>query len=239
MIENCKMPARSPAAPVTEVTEVTETSSPTGGPIAGRRRQARSAATRTALLDAALQEFAAYGFEGASTRSIAAAAGTHQPQINYHFESKDALWRAAVDHLFALLDAAVGRHLRTLPSAGDDRERFARGVRAFVRAAAELPELNRIMVQEATVESDRLAWIVERHTGPRFATLTADWRRLRSAGSVPDIDETVLYYSLVGAASLAYVNAPEALLLGRDTLDPAFIDAHADALVTLFLGIGR
>ena len=34
-------------------------------------------------------EFAAHGFEGASTRAIAAAAGTHQPQINYHFESKD------------------------------------------------------------------------------------------------------------------------------------------------------
>lgn len=204
-----------------------------------RRQQARATATRTALLDAALTEFAAYGFEGASTRSIAAAAGTHQPQINYHFDSKDELWRAAVDHLFAQLDDAVARHLRRTPSAADERERFARGVQAFVRAAAELPELNRIMVQEATIDSDRLAWIVERHTRPRFETLIADWRRLRAAGDVPDIDEVVLYYSLVGAASLAYVNAPEALLLGHDTLDPAFIDAHADALVTLFLGSAR
>jgi TetR/AcrR family transcriptional regulator len=53
---------------------------------------------------------------------------------------------------------------------------------------------------------------------------------------VADVDEAVLYYSLVGAASLAYVNAPEARLLGRDTLDDAFIDAHADALVRLFVG---
>lgn len=204
-----------------------------------RRQQARATATRTALLDAALTEFAAYGFEGASTRSIAAAAGTHQPQINYHFDSKDELWRAAVDHLFAQLDDAVARHLRHTPSAADARERFARGVQAFVRAAAELPELNRIMVQEATIDSDRLTWIVERHTRPRFETLIDDWRRLRAAGDVPDIDEVVLYYSLVGAASLAYVNAPEALLLGHDTLDPAFIDAHADALVTLFLGGAR
>jgi AcrR family transcriptional regulator len=204
-----------------------------------RRRQARSAATRDALLDAALAEFAAYGFEGASTRSIAAAAGTHQPQINYHFDSKDELWRAAVDHLFTQLDDAVGRHLRELPSASDERERFARGVRAFVRAAAELPELNRIMVQEATIDSDRLSWIVERHTRPRFEELTGDWRRLREAGQVPDVDEAVIYYSLVGAASLPYVNAPEARLLGHDTLAPRFIDAHADALVTLFLGFVR
>ena len=51
-----------------------------------------------------------------------------------------------------------------------------------------------------------------------------------------DIDEVVLYYSLVGAASLAYVNAPEARLLGHDTLSESFISAHADALVAMFLG---
>ena len=201
-----------------------------------RRRQPRSTATRESLLDAALAEFAAHGFEGASTRSIAAAAGTHQPQINYHFDSKDELWRAAVDHLFAQLDDAVARHLRELPSPADERGRFERGLRAFVRAAAGLPELNRIMVQEATIESDRLRWIVDRHTRPRFEILTAVWRRLRSAGEVPDIDDVVVYYSLVGAASLPYVNAPEARLLGHDTLDARFIDAHADALVGLFLG---
>lgn len=201
-----------------------------------RRRQARSAATRTALLDAALTEFAAHGFEGASTRAIAAAAGTHQPQINYHFDSKDELWREAVDHLFARLDDTVARHRRDMPPATDDRKRFANGIRSFVRAAAELPELNRIMVQEATIDSDRLHWIVERHTRPRFDRLIADWRNLRAAGEVPDVDHVVLYYSLVGAASLAYVNAPEARLLGHDTRSASFIDAHADALVTLFLG---
>jgi AcrR family transcriptional regulator len=200
-----------------------------------RRRQARSTVTRTALLDAALAEFAAHGFEGASTRTIAARAGTHQPQINYHFDSKEALWRAAVDHLFARLDDTVRHHLESLPAA-DDRERLASEIRAFTRAAAELPELNRIMVQEATIDSDRLRWIVEQHTRPRFERLTSTWRDLRRAGLVPDIDEVVLYYSLVGAASLAYVNAPEARLLGHDTMSNSFIDAHADALVTLFVG---
>ena len=201
-----------------------------------RRRQARSASTRTALLDAALSEFAAHGFEGASTRSIAAAAATHQPQINYHFDSKEELWKAAVDHLFDRLDDAVARHLGETDPGWNSRAGFAANVRAFVRAAAGLPELNRIMVQEATIDSERLQWIVERHTRPRFEVVTEQWRRLRDDGSVADIDEVVLYYSLVGAASLAYVNAPEARLLGHDTLTSTFIEAHADALVTMFLG---
>jgi len=201
-----------------------------------RRRQARATATRTALLDAALREFAAHGYEGASTRAIATAAGTHQPQINYHFDSKEELWKAAVDHLFDRLDDAVARHLGETDPGWNSRAGFAANVRAFVRAAAGLPELNRIMVQEATIDSERLQWIVERHTRPRFEVVTEQWRRLRDDGSVADIDEVVLYYSLVGAASLAYVNAPEARLLGHDTLTSTFIEAHADALVTMFLG---
>ncbi len=205
-------------------------------PTVARRPQARTAATRTALLDAALDEFAAHGFEGASTRAIAAAAGTHQPQINYHFESKEALWKAAVDHLFARLDRAVSDHLGEDDPGWDSRAGFAANIHAFVRAAAGLPELNRIMVQEATMDSERLHWIVERHTRPRFRLVTERWRTLREDGQVADIDEVVLYYSLVGAASLAYVNAPEARLLGHDTLAESFIEAHADALVTMFLG---
>ncbi len=202
------------------------------------RRQARSEITRTNLLEAALREFAAHGFEAASTRTIAAAAETRQPQINYHFASKEELWKAAVDHLFERLDEAVRRHAESSPSPETDRERFAREIRSFVMAVAELPELNRIMVHEATVASERLEWIVERHTTPRFDRLTRTWAGLRAAGEVRDIDETVIYYSLVGAASLPYVNAPEARLLGRDTMAPAFIQAHADALVAMILGEG-
>jgi TetR/AcrR family transcriptional regulator len=203
---------------------------------APRRRQARTTATRSALLDAALTEFAAHGFQGASTRRIATAAGTHQPQINYHFESKELLWQAAVDHLFERLDRAVAEFLGDDRPGWGTREGFAANLRAFVHAAAGLPELNRIMVQEATIDSERLQWIVERHTRPRFEVVTTQWRSLRTAGEVADVDEVVLYYSLVGAASLAYVNAPEARLLGHDTLRPSFISAHADALVAMFLG---
>jgi AcrR family transcriptional regulator len=206
-----------------------------------RRRQARATATRSALLDAALTEFAAHGFEGASTRRIAAAAGTHQPQINYHFESKEVLWQAAVDHLFERLDHAVRQYLGRRYLGGEtlgwgSRAGFAANLRAFVHAAAGLPELNRIMVQEATIDSDRLQWIVDHHTRPRFEVVTTQWRKLRADGEVADIDEVVLYYSLVGAASLAYVNAPEARLLGHDTQRESFISAHADALVAMFLG---
>src|SRR6201994_712870 len=62
---------------------------------------------REELLQSALVEFGAKGFDGPSTRAIAARIHAHQPQINYHFESKTALWTAAVDHLFGLLREAI------------------------------------------------------------------------------------------------------------------------------------
>jgi hypothetical protein len=52
-----------------------------------RHRRPR-ADIREELLKSALVEFGAKGFDGASTRAIAARIQARQPQINYHFESK-------------------------------------------------------------------------------------------------------------------------------------------------------
>src|SRR3954463_12021683 len=73
---------------------------------------------RQQLLESALVEFGAKGFDGASTRSIAQRVDAHQPQINYHFASKEALWDAAVDHLFELLGEALAALPR--PARGAD-----------------------------------------------------------------------------------------------------------------------
>src|SRR6185295_368409 len=142
---------------------------------------------RERLLDAALVEFGAKGFDGASTRAIAGRIGAHQPQINYHFASKEALWTAAVDHLFAELRRAMeGLDFVAAGRGPDDVEHvaatFAEGIRRFVRFAAARPELNRIMVHEATAASDRLAWMIEHHVKPLYDAGRALWRRLRAAG---------------------------------------------------------
>jgi TetR/AcrR family transcriptional regulator len=193
---------------------------------------------RQQLLDSALVEFGAKGFDGASTRSIAQRVDAHQPQINYHFASKEALWTAAVDHLFGLL----GEELADLPlSAGTDdpaqlASAFAEAVRRFVRFAAAHPELNQIMVHEATEDSDRLHWMVERHVRPLYNATSAVWQRLRDAGIAAPIDPAMVHYVIVGAASLPFVNAPEArLLTGAEPTDPAWVEAHADGLVATLL----
>ncbi|HMQ26786.1 MAG TPA: TetR/AcrR family transcriptional regulator, partial [Acidimicrobiales bacterium] len=191
---------------------------------------------------AALEEFAAHGFDGASTAAIARRAGAHQPQINYHFASKEALWRASVDHLFGRLVAALG----DLPPQGPDgsdgldvdvlAEAFAGTIGRFVRFAAEHPELNRIVVHEATAGTERLDWLVDIHLRPLADRSQVAWRRLREAGVAAPLDDRFVHHVIVGAASLVYVNAPEfERLQGEDPARRDLVDRHAEGIVAMLL----
>ena len=188
-------------------------------------------------MGSALTEFAAKGFDGASTLSIARRVDAHQPQINYHFDSKEALWEAAVEHLFDLLDERLGA---IIPPESDDPVdigvSLAASIRAFVHFAAEHPELNRIMLQEATEDSDRLRKVVDARIRPIYEGTLAAWGLLREAGLAAPIEPTMVHWVIVGAASLPFANAPEVrFLTGEEPTDPGWVAAHADGVVATLL----
>ena len=186
---------------------------------------------RANLIDAAMVEFASHGFDGASTRAIAARAGAHQPQINYHFDSKEALWYAVMDRMMEEIDAFM------TSSETEPRAAIEELIRGLVRFAAARPELNRIMIQEASAPSPRLTWLVDSHVRPRYRGFLAGWNAMRATGHGRDIPPELVYHLLIGAASLLHANAPEVeLLTGMTPSDPATVDAHADAMVCLFIG---
>ena len=106
-------------------------------------------------------------------------------------------------------------------------------IRGLVYLAARRPELNRIMMHEATSPGDRLQWLVDSHLSPRQQLLASGWASLRRAGIASPIEVDAVFHTIVGSASLLYANAPEAELMG---LDPsALVEQHADALVAVFL----
>src|SRR5271167_3147138 len=55
--------------------------------------------TQRRILETALALFAAEGFDSASTRAIAEQAGVNLPAIQYYFDSKEGLYRAAIAHI--------------------------------------------------------------------------------------------------------------------------------------------
>ena len=94
---------------------------------APRGSYAKSADTRRAILDAAIPAFAEHGPEGASTRGIATAAGVNQPALNYHFGSKDGLYRqcaeAIVDRFALTMGESTAPAVEFLAAGGSDAAR--------------------------------------------------------------------------------------------------------------------
>lgn len=204
-------------------------------PIGTRASKARErdVPTRERMLDVALEAFSELGYDGASTRAIAARAGVNQGMIPYYFGSKEALWREAVDRVFAELRAELDAVLDD-ESAGDDRARLERLIRGMVRYVARKPAFARLMSEEGKREGQRMRWIVDHHIRPLFERTGELGRALRT-GPLGEHSAPLQFYILVGAVTLIFHQAPECQrLTGLDPTDEAMAQAHADALVALF-----
>lgn len=203
---------------------------------ASRATRPSADATRGAVLAAALDVFSERGFEGASTREIAARAGVTQPLLNYHFSSKDELWRAAVDRLFTELSDRLTERAAGLR--GVDEVTSARLlVREFIEFSARNPQVHRIITQECKTDTPRMDWLVERHIRPLYETAVELLASLVEQGAVPPIAAAHLYYIVTGAGPTMFVLGPECRrLTGLDPSADEVIEAHVDAVCLLLFG---
>ena len=69
--------------------------------------------TKARILAAAEEVFACKGFEGASTREIAAAAGVNISSLHYHWESKETLYFAVFEDIYDRLVELVRSAIST------------------------------------------------------------------------------------------------------------------------------
>lgn len=192
-------------------------------------------ATRANILEAALHEFSTHGFEGTSTRAIADRAGVHHALIKYHFQSKDALWRAAVTFLFERQLEQVQHSPRIEDY--EDKKDYARAMlRQRVHYWAQHPEHARLMVQESCRDTERFRWMVDTFIVRTSESSGKFVQWLIDEGLVPPASLPALVYIMVGAAQLFYTLAPEVQRVwGIDPTNKAVIDAHADALIRLII----
>lgn len=194
-------------------------------------REQQKQETRAKILQSALDLFAERGFEGASIRDIASNAGVFHGLIKYHFDSKEELWKSAVDFLFERQSQEMKdpEGYEDLSPADQARDWFRR----YVHYCARHPEHARIMVQESVRDSERLRWAVEKHIQRVHRTarkISASWI---SAGVYPAIPLHAIIHIVSAAAQSPFMLAPELRHgSGIDMSNPAQIDAYADALIT-------
>jgi TetR/AcrR family transcriptional regulator len=205
-----------------------------------RAEQQRSLETRGAILDAAIAEFAARGFEGASIRAIADRLGLQHPLITYHYRSKDILWRAAAEHAFAQIRAGWDN---SAPENSDLspltrlREEYA----TLFRYTVAFPEFHRFMRQEAFTNNPRLKWVAETVLAPLLGRLIPQIVAAQKQGLLPVVDPILFHYMMVSLTATLSGFGPEMQVTsGLSAENAKVIDAYW-ALVdeTVFGNVGR
>jgi AcrR family transcriptional regulator len=137
-----------------------------------RRRFRNADASRTRILHAAVAEFAASGYRGASIGAIARRAGISQSGLLHHFPSKELL-------LAAVIDLRTSDHLAEyLAAKAEDPELgFMTGMVRLMRRGVRELDLTRlfvVVIAEAT-SPDHPAheWAVKRYEGVTESVVAA------------------------------------------------------------------
>ncbi len=203
-------------------------------------RTLQKEATRAAILQSALLIFSERGFDGGSTRDIAAHAGVHHALIKYYFGSKDTLWRAAVTFLFERQAAEMSfeppAEAATAKSRLSRREHAREILRQYVLYCARHPEHARLMMQESLRDSERLQWAADTFITGTASRAERFVQMLQREGVLPDVSVPALVYIIVGSAQLFYTLAPEVRRVwGIDPADEAVTAAHIEALLAVLV----
>jgi AcrR family transcriptional regulator len=173
-----------------------------------RAEQQRSLATRAAILNAAIAEFAERGYEGASIRAIADRLGLQHPLITYHYRSKDGLWRAAAEHAFAQIrtewdiSAREGSGLSPLARL---RQEYA----TVFQYTVAFPEFHRFMRQEALTNNPRLKWVAETVLAPLLGRLLPQIVAAQRRGLLPAADPILFHYMMISLTATLSEFGPE------------------------------
>lgn len=82
----------------------------------------RGEETRARIVEAAIGVFGERGYDRASTRDIANAAGVNAPAIQYYFDGKEGVYLACVEHLIMLLWRKMGSSVEAAENALADAD---------------------------------------------------------------------------------------------------------------------
>ena len=199
----------------------------TGRPTELRRaEQQRAQDTRSAILNAALTEFATKGFEAASIRSIADRIGLQHPLITYHYRSKEMLWHAVAEYVFERIQQEWETYLTDSPP---DRatDRVKAVYQALFRFTVDFPEFHRFMLQEFLTYSPRLQWLADKVLKPLIEWLLPQIRAAQDEGDLPRVEPILLHYLLISLTSTLSGFGPEMWATSRvSSSDPAVVDAY-------------
>jgi AcrR family transcriptional regulator len=192
------------------------------------------APTRAALVQAALHLFGRKGYDGASTREIAAHAGANIAAIAYHFGGKDGLRLACVEALSVQMGKVLALDGLPPPTPDAARRRLEAVVREAVRfmaTAAPAQDMVLFVLRELTEGGPLLDTIYRQMMEPRHRLLCQLWGI--ATGTDPECEATRLaVFAMVGQVLYFRIGQPMILRrMGWDAVSPDAAGRIGDLLV--------
>jgi AcrR family transcriptional regulator len=199
-----------------------------------------SKATREKILKAAARAFARDGYEGASIRAIVGAAEVNQAAINYHFGSKEGLYRAVLQTALRALMSDDDAPQSAKLSREAALRRFVRRQLRPMTARDELSDYARIFNWETLRPSPVFRKFMAREVAPFLAGVTELVRRFLP-GKATDKEVVIGALWLFGQCSIFVRNAGQlASPPFQLEIDERFVDRLADMIACWAAdGLGR
>ena len=193
--------------------------------------------TKARLLEAAGEEFAEKGYEGATIRAICERAGANQAAVNYHFGDKEQLYEQSVLHAHRC-GPGVKQAQPLSGSAADDLRAY---IAMFLQnvVALESPTWHQTLMLREMVNPTRASEsLVREAIRPRFEALCEILRRLCTHADPMRIQALAfsvvgqcLHYKLSRSISRTLVG-PEAFV----RFDPEYLTDHISRFTLAALG---
>lgn len=168
-----------------------------------------------AILREAENQFAQFGYEGASLENIAAAAGISRHNLLYYFPSKEALYQRVLDDVLTQWLSGM----EDLSAADEPEEALKRYIRAKMRSSRERPNGAKVFTMEVMAGAPRYTAAIVERVAPQLKAEVKAFERWARDGRIARVNFTHLMF-IIWSVTQAYAEqeAQFALLLGKPEL---------------------
>jgi TetR/AcrR family transcriptional regulator len=192
-------------------------------------RLERGARARADILRAAQRIFAANGLEGASTEAIAEAAKVNKALLFYHFKTKDGLFGAVAEGLFAQFHKEA---MILLSDQAQAREVLLAYLELVFDTLGRRPDLGFLLQRAILSDSKLTERVARRYFIPRLQKLAALIDRGVSEGDFRRVDAFQTALSLNGLMAVSFMCAPAVKsITGVDPLSQSNLRKRRESVI--------
>ncbi|MEO1405062.1 MAG: TetR family transcriptional regulator [Pseudomonadota bacterium] len=184
-----------------------------------------------AILSAAADHFAEFGFDGASLNTIADVSGCSKQKLLYYFSSKDELWRAATDWVFRKVEVEFAEALDAARQRGGLKA--ADLMRAHARIAARYPAYIMIPLAEGVRDTWRTQYIIDNYLKAHHSRFRALIEEISDLPKANAMDAWSLQLLAAGGVQLMVALRPMWQAAGMMTSLDDSVERYSDTIMTL------